>query len=66
MITIDRGNGIEMYDETLLTPNHSVFENEHERTEITEYLLDGKVVHRGVHVHLKHGIGVEAVLGSFA
>lgn len=66
MITIDRGNGIEMYDEALLTPNHSVIDNDVEHTEVTEYLLDGQIVHRSVHVHLKQGFGVEGALGSFA
>lgn len=66
MITVDlNGDGVitEM-DEALLTPNHSVIENDHERTQITEYLLDGRIVHRSVHVHLKQGIGIEGVLGT--
>lgn len=66
MITVDKGFGIiELMDESLLTPNHSLVDNEWERTKVTEYLLDGKVVHRSVHVTLKQGIGIEGVLGRF-
>ena len=53
-------------DEHVPTPNHSVIDNEHEHTEVTEYLLNGEVVHRSVHVTLKQGIGVESIIGSFA
>ena len=53
-------------DEQVLTPNHSVIDNENEHTEVTEYLLNGEVVHRSVHVTLKQGIGVESIIGSFA
>ena len=66
LINVDLGNGvISQMDDADLTPNHSVIDNENERTSITEFQFDGKVVHRSVHVHLKQGIGVEAVLGSF-
>jgi hypothetical protein len=52
-------------DEKLLDgPHLSVVDNEHEHTEAIEYLLDGKIVHRSVHVHLKEGIGIEGILGS--
>lgn len=51
-------------DETTLMPNHSVVDNEHEHTEVTEFLLNGEVVHRSVHVSLKRGLGIEGVLGS--
>ena len=65
MITVDLGDGIiQEMDEALLTPNHSVVDNEHEHTRITEFQLNGKVVHRSVHVHLKQGLGIEAVLGK--
>lgn len=50
-------------DEALLTPNHSVIDNEREHTRITEYQLGGRIVHRSVHVTLKVGVGVEGVLG---
>lgn len=66
MITVDLGTGIiQLMDEALLTPNHSVVDNAHEHTEVKEYLLDGKVVHRSVHVTLKKGLGIEGILGRF-
>lgn len=66
VVTVDLGDGIVRQMSTAdLTPNHSVIENDHERTAITEFQLNGQVVHRSVHVHLKQGIGIEAVLGSF-
>jgi len=66
LINVDLGDGvIRQMDDSELTPNHSTIENDSERTQVTEFQLDGKVVHRSVHVHLKQGIGIEAVLGSF-
>jgi hypothetical protein len=53
-------------DEATLTPNHSVTENDNERTEVTEWLLDGVVVHRSVHMHLKQALGIESILGKVA
>jgi len=65
LINVDLGDGaISQMDDSALTPNHSVIDNDHERTAITEFLLNGKVVHRSVHVHLKDGIGIEGVLGA--
>jgi hypothetical protein len=48
-------------DEATLTPNHSVIDNDNELTKVTEYLLDGVVVHRSVHVHLKKGLDIAAI-----
>jgi len=56
MITIDRGNGIEEFDEALLTPNHSIEETDDYRKEITKYLLNGVVVHSSANVQLKKGL----------
>lgn len=54
MISVDIGDGvIREMDEALLTPNHSVVDNDNEHTEVTEFLLDGLVVHRSVHITLK-------------
>ena len=65
MINIDRGNGIEQMDETLLEgPFYHITDNEHEHTVSTEYRLLGQVVHRSVHVHLKQGLGIEAHMGQ--
>lgn len=33
-----------------------ITDNENERTEATEYWLDGQLVHRSVNMHLKTGI----------
>lgn len=65
MITVDLGNGIitEM-EEHLLTPRLRFFENDHEKTAVSEYLYQGKVVHRSVHVQLKKGLGIEGILGQ--
>jgi hypothetical protein len=52
LINVDLGDGaISQMDDADLTPNHSVIDNEIERTAITEFQLNGKVVHRSVHVH---------------
>lgn len=59
MIDVDLGDGVlRQMDESELTPNHSVIDNANEYTQVWEYLLDGKVVHRSVHVHLKRPFGV--------
>lgn len=63
MITIDRGNGIEMYDEYLLQDTSHEIDNENEHTRVTELRLGGVIVHRSVHVTLKHGNSVESILG---
>ncbi len=65
LIDVDLGDGKirQMEENRLLGPIVSVLDNDHEHTEITEYFLEGKIVHRSVHVHLKEGIGIEAVLG---
>lgn len=65
MISVDLGDGrIREMDEALLTPNHSLVDNDHEHTKVTEYQLNGQVVHRSVHVHLKQGIGIECLMGK--
>lgn len=64
-VHVDLGDGqIRLMPVSQLTPNHSVVENDHERAEITEYRLKGKVVHRSVHTTLKEGLGIEGVLGK--
>lgn len=63
-ITIDRGNGIEMMDTSLLEDTSSVVDNDNELTKITEYRLDGKIVHRSVHVHLKQGLSSAGTAGG--
>lgn len=53
-----------MYDETLLENTSHEIDNENEYTKITEYRLDGVIVHRGVHVTLKRGNSIEAQIGA--
>lgn len=58
-------NGIHCeVDEATLEPNHSVVDNDNEHTEITEYRLNGEVVHRSVHVQLKKGLNLEAIAAN--
>jgi hypothetical protein len=65
MINVDLGDGriFPMEEHLLDGPHRSRVNNDHEDTQITEYRLRGKVVHRSVHVTLKHGIGIEGALG---
>jgi hypothetical protein len=64
---VDLGDGIfrEMDENLLEGPFFSVLDNDHEHTEAIEYRLNGKVVHRSVHVRLKEGIGIEGLPGLF-
>jgi hypothetical protein len=41
-------------------------ENDNEIADWVEYWLDGVLVHRSAHVHLKHGLGSLASQGQFA
>lgn len=50
-------------DESTLTPNHSVVDNDNEYTKVMEFRLNGEVVHRSVHVTLKKPLGIEGLLG---
>ena len=64
-ITVDLGDGVirEMDTADLEGPLYSIVDNDHEHTTATEYKLNGRVVHRSVHVHLKQGLGIEGILG---
>lgn len=53
-------------DEATLIPNHSTVDNDNEFTQVTEYLLNGEVVHRSVHVTLKKGTEYNFETGAFA
>ena len=52
-------------DESLLEKKVGSVENDHEATVWTEYWLDGELVHRSVHVHLKHNVLAEGVAAMF-
>lgn len=68
MITIDRGNGIEEFDETKLQRLDGSFENENEKTTWIEYWMNGISfpVHRSVHVHLKQGAVIPGLTGKLS
>lgn len=53
-------------DTSLLEKREGVVDNDNEHTKWVEYWLDGELVHRSVHVHLKHNVladGLAAALG---
>jgi hypothetical protein len=63
-VSVDLGDGkIIQMDDKYLERRDIKTENDHETTRATEYWFMGRQVHRSVHVHLKHGIGIEGVLG---
>ena len=64
MVKVDFGDGIiRELDESRLTRKDLRYEDEREITTVTEYYLHGERVHRSAHVRLKHGIGIEGILG---
>lgn len=65
MIQIDRGNGIEEMDESLLVKKEGDTDCETDTTHFIEYYLDGKLVHRSVHVQLKKGAISQSLSGVF-
>lgn len=67
MIAVDLGDGMIRYMSPvdLEGPFYHIVDNSHEYTIATEWKLEGRVVHRSVHVTLKEGIGLEALGGSF-
>jgi hypothetical protein len=56
----------DMDDATLIKTEGDI-DNDNERTHWVEYRLtpDGEVIHRSVHVHLKHGLLLESAVGGF-
>ena len=67
MINVDLGDGVirQLPECDLDGPFYHIIDNAHERTVATEYHLDGRTVHRSVHVTLKEGLGIEALMGQF-
>lgn len=67
MISADLGDGVIRWMDgpDLLGPLWEIHEDDHEFTVVTKYEYKGRVVHRGVHVTLKRGIGIEAIPGVF-
>ena len=52
LITTTKGE----MDESLLEKKTGVVDNDHEYTAWVEYWLNGELVHRSVHVHLKKAL----------
>lgn len=55
-----------LVDEALLQKQEGGHDDENERVSWVEYWLDGELVHRSVHVHLKKDVlaeGMAAMLG---
>lgn len=52
-------------DTSLLEEKKGTIDNENELTKWIEYWLDGELVHRSVHVHLKQSVVAESIAASF-
>lgn len=59
------GNNVEI-DEDSLVKKTGGHENDNEIADWTEYWLDGVLVHRSAHVHLKNGVGPISAAGIFS
>jgi len=53
-------------DAAMLEKREGFVDNAHEHTNWVEYWLDGELVHRSVHVHLKIGAAAEVTAAMFA
>lgn len=61
LITTTQG----MMEEDLLWKKVGTVEDDNELTNWIEYWLDGELVHRSAHVHLKQNIVAETIAASF-
>lgn len=61
IITTTKGD----MDDSLLEKKQGTVDNEDELTKWVEYWLDGEIVHRSVHVHLKKALVMGAVTAAF-
>jgi hypothetical protein len=52
-------------DDALLEKKEGTFENDDELTTWVEYWLDGELVHRSAHVHLKKALVIGASTAVF-
>lgn len=67
LINVDLGTGeITQMDDSLLEHRVENYENDNEILTADEYWLDGRLVHRSAHMHLKHTIFCEAVAADIA
>ena len=55
-----------LMDEELLEKREGLIDDENERTSWVEYWLDGELVHRSVHVHLKKALVMGAETATIA
>jgi len=55
-----------LMDESLLEKKSGSLDNENEFTTWVEYWLDGELVHRSVHVHLKQNVVAEGIQAMLA
>jgi hypothetical protein len=53
-------------DETLLEKKEGEIDNDNETTKWVEYWLEGELVHRSVHVHLKKNVLADGVAAMIA
>ena len=53
-------------DEALLEKKEGVVDNDNEYTTWVEYWLDGELVHRSAHVHLKKALVMGATAAAIA
>ena len=61
IITTTKGD----MDTSLLEKKEDGFEDDNEITNWVEYYLDGELVHRSVHVHLKRNVVADSIAQSF-
>lgn len=61
IITTTKGD----MDESLLDKITGEIDDENELTKWVEYWLDGELVHRSVHVNLKHNVVADSIAASF-
>jgi hypothetical protein len=54
-----------MMEESLLEYAEGVLDDENERTVWREWRLDGKIVKRGAHVHLKKNVAAQGIAAMF-
>ena len=52
-------------DEELLEKREGLIDDDNERTSWVEYWLDGELVHRSVHVHLKKNVLADGMTAMF-
>jgi hypothetical protein len=62
LVTTTKGD----MEESLLEKKEGMVDNDHEMTRWIEYWLEGELVHRSVHVHLKKNVLADGVAAMIA